>query len=83
MPDGEVNFANNKPRVKTSSYVKYQFFEHESNKSAYQIGTYMQSKKVFNIGAGFQYQEKAMSDNDAQLQGTNFYDMKHFAVDSF
>tara|TARA_R110002096_G_scaffold183981_1_gene362262 strand:- start:6365 stop:7627 length:1263 start_codon:yes stop_codon:yes gene_type:complete len=83
VPDGEVNFANNKPRVKTSSYVKYQFFEHESNKSAYQIGTYMQSKKVFNIGAGFQYQEKAMSDNDAQLQGTNFYDMKHFAVDSF
>ena len=82
-PDGEVNFANNKPRVKTSAYVKHQFFEHESNKSAYQIGTYMQSKKVFNIGAGFQYQEKAMSDGDAQLEGTNFYDITHFAVDSF
>jgi hypothetical protein len=83
VPNGEVNFANNKPRVKTSAYIKYQFFDHESNKSAYQIGTYMQSKKVFNIGTGFQYQEKAMSDGDAQLEGTNFYDINHFAVDSF
>lgn len=81
--DGEINFANNKPRVKTSSYVKYQFFEHESNKSAYQVGTYLQDKKVFNIGAGFQFQEKAMSDGDAMLASTNFYDMQHWAVDSF
>ncbi|MFK8058868.1 MAG: hypothetical protein AB8B78_02150 [Polaribacter sp.] len=78
-----MNFANNKPRVKTSSYVKYQFFEHESNKSAYQIGTYGNAKKVFNIGGGFQFQDKATSDGDAQLASTNFYDMKHWAVDSF
>ncbi|MGC6431287.1 MAG: porin [Jejuia sp.] len=83
IPDGEVNFANNKPRVKTSAYVKYQFFEHESNKSAYQVGTYMQSKKVFNLGAGFQYQPDAMSDGDAMLSSTTFYDMTHFAADSF
>lgn len=83
VPNGEVDFANNRPRIKTSSYVKYQFFEHESNKSAYQTGTYVQDKKVFNIGAGFQFQEKAMSDGDASLPTTNFYDMKHWAVDSF
>ena len=83
VPDGEVNFANGKPRVKTSSYVKYQFFENESNKSAYQTGTYMQSKKVFNIGVGFQYQEKAMSDGDVQLPSTSFYDINHYAADSF
>jgi hypothetical protein len=83
VPTGEVNFANNRPRIKTSTYVKYQFFEHESNKSAYQTGTYLQTKKVFNIGAGFQHQEKAMSDGDAQLASTNFYDMTHFAADSF
>jgi hypothetical protein len=83
IPTGGVDFANNRPRVKTSSYVKYQFFEHESNKSAYQTGTYVQDKKVFNIGAGFQFQEKAMSDGDALLAGTNLYDMKHWAVDSF
>ena len=83
VPNGKVDFANNRPRILTSSYVKYQFFEHESNKSAYATGTYMQSKKVFNIGAGFQYQEKAMSDGDALLSATNLYDMKHWAVDSF
>lgn len=83
IPDDEVNFANGKPRVKTSSYVKYQFFENESNKSAYQAGTYMQSKKVFNIGVGFQHQEKAMSDGDVQLVSTTFYDINHYAADSF
>ncbi|WP_397447511.1 porin [Polaribacter sp. R77954] len=83
IPNGEVNFANNKPRIKTSTYVKYQFFEHESNKSAYQVGTYVQNKKVFNIGVGYQFQSKAMSDGDALLPATNFYDMQHWAVDSF
>ena len=83
VPNGEVNFANNKPRVKTSGYLKYQFFEHESNKSAYQVGTYMQNKKVFNIGTGFQYQAQAMSDGDARLESTTFYDMFHFAADSY
>ena len=83
IPSGKVDFANNRPRIKTSSYVKYQFFEHESNKSAYQTGTYIQDKKVFNIGAGFQFQEKAMSDGDALLATTNLFDMKHWAVDSF
>ena len=78
-----MNFANNRPRIKIGSYVKYQFFEHESNKSAYQTGTYLQTKKVFTIGAGFQFQEKAMSDGDANNPLTNFYDMKHWAVDSF
>lgn len=83
IPNGEVNFAKNQPRVKTSSYVKYQFFEHESNKSAYQTGTYGNTKKVFNIGAGFQFQENAMSDGDTSLASTNIYDMKHWAIDSF
>ena len=83
IPDGEVNFANSKPRIKTSTYVKYQFFEHESNKSAYQVGTYVQNKKVFNIGVGYQFQNRAMSDGDAQLSSTTFYDMQHWAIDSF
>lgn len=83
IPNGAVNFANNKPRVKTSAYVKYQFFDHESNKSAYQTGTYLQKKKVFNIGGGFQYQPEAMSDGDANLEDTNIYDITHFAADSF
>ena len=82
-PTGKVDFANNRPRIRTSSYVKYQFFDHESNKSAYQAGTYLQNKKVLNIGAGFQHQAKSMSDGDVNDASTNFYDMEHWAIDSF
>ncbi|AUS04590.1 porin [Pseudotamlana carrageenivorans] len=82
-PTGKVDFANNKPRWKTSAYVKYQFFENESNKSAYQIGTYLANKKVFNIGTGFQFQEKAFSDIDANNPAATLYDMKHWAIDTF
>ena len=81
--ENEVNFANNRPRKKISTYVKYQFFEHESNKTAYQVGTYMQSKKVFNIGAGYQYQADAMSKGNTALPEAELYDIKHWAVDSF
>jgi hypothetical protein len=38
---------------------------------------------VFNIGVGFAFQEKAMSDVDAADLLKNFYDMKHWALDSF
>ncbi|TNJ46146.1 porin [Tamlana fucoidanivorans] len=81
--NGVVDFANNRPRWKTSSYINYQFFENESNKSAYQTGTYLANKKVFNIGAGFQYQENAFSDGDFNNPNTTFYDMKHWAIDSY
>ncbi|MGY6649066.1 porin [Wenyingzhuangia sp. IMCC45574] len=82
-PNGKVDFANNRPRKRFSTYVKYQFFEEESNKSAYQTGTYINKKKVFNIGIGGQFQEKAFADGDAMLPETNLYDMKTWAIDSF
>ncbi|MFC2127216.1 porin [Bacteroidota bacterium] len=82
-PSGKVDYANNRPRRRVSSYVKYQFFEEESNKSSYQTGTYINKKKVFNIGLGSQFQGKAFADGDAKLPTTNLYDMKTWAVDSF
>lgn len=82
-PSGKVDFANNRPRNRFSTYVKYQFFEHESNKTAYQTGTYINKKKVFNIGGGAQYQYKAFADGDVNANGTTFYSMKNWAFDSF
>lgn len=41
-------------------YFMYQFFDQESNFGAGTTGTYLGKKKVFNIGAGFKYQDKAM-----------------------
>lgn len=80
---GKVDFANNRPRKRFSTYLKYQFFEEESNKSAYQTGTYINRKKVFNIGFGGQYQGKAFANGDTALATTDLYDMKTWAVDSF
>ena len=83
IPNGDVDFANNKPNLRSGGYLKYQFFEHESNKGAYQTGTYINKKKVLNIGAGFQYQKDALSDGDVALVTTNLFDIRHWAVDSF
>ncbi len=38
----------------------YQFLDEEANQVAYTQGTYLGAKRVFNIGAGFEYQDKAM-----------------------
>ncbi len=54
--DGTPNMAarnviNDNAVVK--GYFDYQFFDQESQKLPYRVGTYMGGKKVFNIGAGF------------------------------
>lgn len=36
-----------------AGYVNYQFWDQESNKLPYFTGTYLGTKKIFNIGAGF------------------------------
>ena len=36
-----------------AGYVNYQFWDQESNKLPYFVGTYFGKKKVFNLGAGF------------------------------
>jgi hypothetical protein len=43
-----------------AGYFNYQFFDQESNLLPFMVGTYLGSKKVFNIGAGFQHQKDAM-----------------------
>lgn len=80
---GSVDYANNAPKIKSSGYVKYQFFEHESNKTSYQVGTYITNKKIFNIGTGFAYQPDAMANGNINNSNTKLYDIKHWAVDSF
>jgi hypothetical protein len=36
-----------------AGYVEYQFFDKEANFLPYKVGTYLGTKKMFNIGAGF------------------------------
>jgi len=68
-----------------SGYVDYQFFDQESNLLPYRVGTYVGSKKVFNLGAGFYHEARGtrssssdgiMHDNDINLfAGDAFLDL--------
>lgn len=55
------NFSTAAPKLQTQAYMQYQFFDQESNQLPYSVGTYLGSKRVFNIGAGIIYQPEAMA----------------------
>lgn len=54
--EGQATFANVRPSYQFSSYVKYQFYEHESHISPWMAGTYLGKKEVFNLGVGMLHQ---------------------------
>ncbi len=60
VPAGTANFSPKPPRMQWNGYFQWQFFDHESNLTPYMAGTYLGTKRVFNIGAGFVYQPEAM-----------------------
>jgi len=63
-------------------YFSYAFLEQESNFLPYKVGTYLGSKKVFNLGAGFLVHPNGSVRSDAagNLLGE---DVSIFAVDAF
>lgn len=77
-----------------AGYASYQFFDQESNVLPYTVGSYLGSKKVFNIGAGFSVNKDAMwmkktnwtladSLHPALTDSVSLYSQKLFAVDVF
>lgn len=74
------NPSNNKKMW--AGYFSWQFWDQESNLLPYAVGTYVGTKKVFNIGAGFQYNSDAMW--YANTAGDTLKsDLAIFAVDAF
>ena len=66
---GRVAIDNNgdaKPSVQ--GYVDYQFLDQEANVLPFRVGTYVGTKKVFNIGAGLYHNSDATKSTD--LAGT-------------
>jgi hypothetical protein len=65
-----------------AGYFEYNFLDQESNFLPYKVGTYLGSKKVFNVGAGFFLHPKGAvsADGLGQLSGE---DVSIFAVDAF
>lgn len=56
----EANFAQEGHALQQQAYVLYQFFDHEPHQVSNMAGAYLGSRKIFNIGAGFMHQPKAM-----------------------
>jgi len=68
-------------------YFEYMFFDIESNKLPYKVGTYLGKKKVLNVGAGFFLHPNGsitynapINEVDSTMTQNN---VSHFAVDVF
>jgi hypothetical protein len=78
----EYTYAYNSTGVATQGYFMWQFLDKESNLLSSTAGSYLGTKRIFNIGVGFKYQNKAMWSK--QTTGdTTYHSMALFAVDVF
>ena len=55
----------NEGKYAYSGYFEYQFLDSESNFLPYKVGTYLGTKKVLNVGAGFFYHPDGIAFNNA------------------
>lgn len=81
-------FSTKAPEMQYQGYVKWQFFDKESNLLPYSAGSYLGKKRVLNIGAGFTYQKDAMWYRDPNPNAPGGMDtistpLQQFAVDVF
>lgn len=60
LPNGVSTFSVRDPNPQFNGYFAYQFLDPEANLVPYNAGTYLGTKKIFNIGGGIQYQNQAM-----------------------
>lgn len=78
------SFSTLPPNLVYQGYFMYQFFDQESNFGPGTVGSYLGKKRVFNIGAGFNYQKNAMFHyGTVAAKDTISQDMKLFAVDVY
>lgn len=82
-PGLEATFAGSPAGLQVHGYYMYQFFDQESNTTPYNAGSYLGKKHVFNIGAGFLYQKKAMWYLEQLVGPTVYTDLALLSVDVF
>lgn len=70
------------PQQAYQGYFMYQFLDQEGNAGPGTVGSYLGKKRVFNIGAGFVSQAKAMWTKTA-ANDTLYHPMNLWAVDLF
>ncbi len=80
---GGANLLGTKDAGKTfAGYFEYNLLDQESNFLPFKVGTYLGTKRVFNIGAGFfsHPNGSVIADTNGNLKGD---DVSIFAVDAF
>ena len=80
-PGRYSNFSARPPHQQWTAYVQWQFLDKESNLTPYMPGTYLGTKRVFQVGIGSLYQAKAMW----HLNGSDTIEtpLVHLAFDLF
>lgn len=81
-PAARVAVDNNgNPEFSKAGYVEYQFLDSESNLLPFKVGSYLGTKKVFNLGAGFYHQKDGTRTSvNSQIEK---HDIALYAVDAF
>lgn len=73
---------NGDARAAVQGYFDYQFLDQESNLLPFRVGTYVGTKKVFNLGAGFYHSKKGTKSVDASSNVLN-HDITLLGIDAF
>ncbi|GAB4156465.1 MAG: hypothetical protein Tsb0033_07110 [Winogradskyella sp.] len=79
VPSYQVDNAIGTGLWNYAGYFKYDFFDKESDKLPYFVGSYLGKKKVFSVGAGFLYHPDALAVNNLNDRES----VTHFAFDAF
>lgn len=66
-----------------AGYFNYQIFDKESNVLPFFVGTYLGTKKVLNIGAGFYYHPKATASRPVITDSVVTHDQSNFGADVY
>ncbi|MDX2283806.1 MAG: porin [Bacteroidia bacterium] len=76
-----VHAANDK--LSYGGYLNWQFLDQESNLLPFFVGSYVGTKKVFNLGAGFYYHADALATRTDNGGPLSYHDQSQLALDAF
>ncbi len=81
--DTSFSFSTAVNSIQNHGYLTYSFWEKESNLTPFMKGTYLGTKKVFNVGVGYLFQPNALWKTTTSDIDTVFSDMLSINGDIF
>ncbi|MBD3629021.1 hypothetical protein [Cyclobacterium sp.] len=83
LPEENALFAASPASLQWHGYYMYQFQDLESNLTPYNAGSYLGKKTVFNLGAGFLFQNDAMWFLNGPNEDLEYGNLSLFSIDVF